>query len=287
MYKKIIGTLLFLLITTVYAKSIDIVAAENFYGDIAKQMGGEYVAVTSILSNPNQDPHLFSSSPATARAIAAADLVVYNGIDYDPWMENLLKANTRQPQQTIVVADLLGKKSGDNPHIWYDPPTMLLYADQLVKKLMQLDPPHTDYYQQRLAEFKHQHAALMNTISRMKQQFHGATVIATEPVFNYMATALGLTMYGNNFQLSIMNGTEPGARDIRDFEDKLTKHAVKVLIYNNQVINPITDRIKDLATKSGIPTVGVSETQPLNQDYWAWMNSELSRLQVALTRAGN
>src|SRR5476649_2916431 len=107
MYKKIIGILLFLLTTTLYAKSIAIVAAENFYGDIAKQLGGEYVAVTSIMNIPNQDPHLFSSSPATARAIAAADLVVYNGIDYDPWMENLLKATIKQPQQTIVVADLL------------------------------------------------------------------------------------------------------------------------------------------------------------------------------------
>src|SRR5208282_1688483 len=114
---------------------IDIVAAENFYGDLATQIGGPEVHVTSILSNPDQDPHLFEASPSVARALSAARIVVYNGIDYDPWMAKLLGAARSAERQTIVVADLIGRKTGDNPHIWYDPATMLACARALAAAL--------------------------------------------------------------------------------------------------------------------------------------------------------
>jgi zinc/manganese transport system substrate-binding protein len=281
MYKTIISFLLLLVSTSLYAKTIEIVAGENFYGDIAKQIGGKYVTVTNILSNPNQDPHLFSSSPSTARSVAAADLVISSGIGYDAWMQNLLHANNKQPKQ-IVVADLLGKKPGDNPHIWYDPITMSVYANQLVKELSQLNPEQAQYYQQRLSEFNKQYNLFAQNVARLKQQYRNAPIIATEPVFNYMADALGLKMYGQDFQLSIMNEVEPTVSATRDFEDKLTKRMVKVLIYNNQVTNPVTERLKNLAKNQGIAVVGVSETQPAHEDYWTWMNHELVALEKAL-----
>lgn len=286
MYKTIISFLLLLVSTSLYAKTIEIVAGENFYGDIAKQIGGKYVTVTNILSNPNQDPHLFSSSPSTARSVAAADLVISSGIGYDTWIQNLLHANNKQPKQ-IVVADLLGKKPGDNPHIWYDPVTMSVYANQLVKELSQLNPEQAQYYQQRLGEFNKQYNLFAQNVARLKQQYRNAPVIATEPVFNYMADALGLKMYGQDFQLSIMNEVEPTVSATRDFEDKLTKHMVKVLIYNNQVTNPVTERLKNIAKNQRIAVIGVSETQPAHEDYWAWMNHELVALEKALENTTN
>lgn len=278
MYKKLLGFLFFLLSVTTYATPIQIVAAENFYGSVAREIGGEYVSVIDIMSNPNQDPHLFSSNPSTAKAIATADLVVYNGIGYDSWMENLLKANSKQPRQ-IIVADLVGKKSGDNPHIWYNPATMPIYAKKLVEILSQLDPTHTEYYQQQLAKFNQQSLAFSDHTSHFKQQYQGTTIIATEPIFNDMADALGLTMYGKDFQLSIMNETEPSARSMLDFQNKLTTHLVKALIYNRQVSNPVAERMKELAKKSGIAIIGVSETQPPDQDYWTWMNHGIMELE--------
>ena len=103
---------------------ITIVAAENFYGDVAQQIGGDQVSVASILSNPDQDPHLFETAPSVVREIAAAQLVIYNGADYDPWMERLLKVTPKPGRVVIVAADLMHKKAGDNPHLWYDPATM-------------------------------------------------------------------------------------------------------------------------------------------------------------------
>jgi zinc/manganese transport system substrate-binding protein len=283
MYKKIISICCLFLSIAAFAKPITIVAAENFYGGLAKQIGGPYVKVTSIMSNPNQDPHLFSSSPSTAKAITEADMVIYNGIDYDLWMEGLLSPASNQARQTIVVANLLGKKSGDNPHLWYEPNTMLIYANHLTEKLSMLDTEHKSYFQKQLNSFKQNHNVLLKKISVLKQQYQGTSVIATEPVYNYMANALGLNMQGKGFQISVMNEISPSVSDIRDFENKLNKQLVKILIYNRQVTNPLTERMKELAEKASIPIVGVSETQPINQNYFAWMNSELDALATALS----
>ena len=134
--------------------SVNIVAAENFYGDIAKQIGGPDAKITSIMSNPDQDPHLFEVSPSVARNVAAARIVIYSGADYDPWMAKLLGAAKSGDRKVIVVADLVGKKAGDNPHIWYDPSTMLAFAKSLSDLLATEDPDHKDEYGQRLAAFE-------------------------------------------------------------------------------------------------------------------------------------
>src|ERR1700724_2239300 len=136
------------------SKPVNIVAAENFYGDVAKQIGGANVKVTSILSNPDQDPHLFEVSPSVGRNVSAARIVIYNGIDYDPWMEKLLGAARSTKRETIVVADLVGKKTGDNPHIWYDPVTMVALAKTLSEPLIAENPGHRAGYEQRLARFE-------------------------------------------------------------------------------------------------------------------------------------
>jgi zinc/manganese transport system substrate-binding protein len=123
---------------------ISVVAAENFYGDVARQIGGDDVTVASIMNNPDQDPHLFETTPSTVRQIAAAQVVILNGADYDPWMDKLLKASPKADRTAIVVADLVGKKAGDNPHLWYDPGTMPAAAKALAEAFAKADPAHKD-----------------------------------------------------------------------------------------------------------------------------------------------
>ena len=133
---------------------LTIVAAENFYGDLARQIGGSNVTVTSILANPDDDPHLFETSPSTARTIADAKIIIYNGADYDPWMDKLLSASTSKDRTTIIAADLIGKKSGDNPHLWYDPATLPAIAKALTADLAKRDPTNAAHYEANLKAFQ-------------------------------------------------------------------------------------------------------------------------------------
>jgi zinc/manganese transport system substrate-binding protein len=261
---------------------IAIVAAENFYGDIAGQIGGPEVHVTSILSNPDQDPHLFEASPSVARALADAAIVVYSGIDYDPWMEKLIGAARSAERTTIVVADLIGRKTGDNPHIWYDPATMLACARALAAALTVDDPTHKEGYDQRLARFAASIAPIQAKIAALRQRLAGTPVTATEPVFGYMFEALGMQVRNLSFQMAVMNGTEPSASDVVAFETDLQTHRVKLLVYNAQAADPIAARMERLAKASHIPIVGAAETEPPGKTYQAWMQAELDAVAQAL-----
>lgn len=273
-------TVLWICAASAMAGSIRIVAAESFYGRLAQDIGGSYVQVTSIMNNPLQDPHFFSNSPTTAKTISHADIILYNGLGYDPWVTHLIKnaGNTR----VLIAGELAKKKMGDNPHIWYDPSVMLLIASRLSAELTRLDSQHQAYYQDQLLTFKKNYGALSEKIQLIKKRYRGTPVIATEPVFNEMAKALGLNMYGRGFQISLMNGSEPSISDIRDFENKLVNRQVKVLIYNNQVSNPTTERMQKIAEKSGVAIVGVSESEPAEQSYFTWMSTQLDALSKAL-----
>jgi zinc/manganese transport system substrate-binding protein len=264
------------------AGSIKIVAAENFYGDIAKQIGGPNVTVTSILNNPDQDPHLFEVSPSVGRDVSAARLVIYNGIDYDPWMEKLLGAARSADRKTIVVADLVGKKIGDNPHIWYDPATMSALAKRLSDTLSAEDPADKAGYEQRVARFEQSLKPIHAKIGELRRRFAGTPVAATEPVLGYIFDALGMQVRNQAFQLAVMNDTEPSATDIASFENDLKTHRVKLLIYNSQATDPIADRMQKIAKGAGIPVVGAAETKPAGEDYQSWMMSELGAVERAL-----
>lgn len=264
------------------AEPVSIVAAENFYGDIARQIGGADVAVTSILSSPDQDPHLFEASPSTARQLAAARLVIINGAGYDPWMESLLSASSVPGRKEIVVAALVGAKPGDNPHIWYDPATIAALAARLAADLSGLDPAHGADYQGRAAAFAASLQPLDQKIAAMKARYAGAPVTASEPVFGYMAQALGLKMRNEKFQLAIQNDAEPSVSDVAAFEDDLRGRKVRVMIYNAQTNAPAAQRLVKLAEEEKIPVVGVSETAPAQKTYQEWMISQLDALDRAL-----
>jgi zinc/manganese transport system substrate-binding protein len=261
---------------------VKLVAAENFYGDIAHQIGGLQVDVVSVISNPDQDPHLFETSPAVLRQLAAARIVIYNGADYDPWMDKLVKATPKPGRIVIVAADLVHKKAGDNPHLWYDPATMPAVARALAAALSRADPAHAADFQARLETFLASLKPLNDKISAIRKKYAGAPVTASEPVFGSMATALGLKMRNEKFQLSIMNDTEPSARDVAAFERDLKQHQVRVMFYNKQASDKMVQHLVQLARANKIAVVGVTETVPPGMTFQQWMASELSDTEKAL-----
>ena len=261
---------------------IPVVAAENFYGDVVQQLGGDRVDVTSILSNPDQDPHLFEASPKTARALQHASLVVYNGADYDPWMAKLLNVSKNDKRKTIVAAELIGKKSGDNPHLWYDPSTMPAVARAVSAALASADPAHKAAYDANLAKFLDSLKPIADKVAALRSQYAHVSVTATEPVFGYMSDAIGLDMRNQRFQLAAMNDTEASASDIAAFERDLRERRVRALIYNSQATEALTKRMLKLAQQSHVPTVSVTETQPAGKNYQQWMLAQLDALGNAL-----
>jgi len=270
-------------IPSLNADNFKIVAAENFYGGIAQQIAGESAEVTSILTNPNQDPHEFTTSAITAKAVADADLIIYSGLSYDPWMEKLLGTKGKPNRVVIKVADLVGGKEGDNPHIWYNPGTTPALAEKLAEVLSQSDSNETPNYQKRLSDFKASMKPVFDKIATIQHISAGVEVTATEPVFGYMANALRFKMLNYDFQVRIMNDSEPGADQTAAFEKSLTSKTAKILFYNRQVTDPTTERLQKIAQQSGIPIVGVTETQPADQPtYVGWMLHELDEVQAAL-----
>lgn len=264
------------------AAPIAVVAAENFYGDVAQQIGGPDVRVASILSNPDQDPHLFEASPSVGRALAGARIVIYSGIDYDPWMVKLLHAVAGHQRITIDVAALIGRKPGDNPHIWYDPATMPALAKILAANLAQLDPSHRSDYDQRLATFEQSLRPIDAKIAALRARLSGTPATATEPVFGYMLAALGMPSRNQRFQLAVMNNTEPSARDVAAFEEDLRRHRVGLLVYNSQASDPVARRMVDIAKAAHVPVIGATETEPPGLGYQAWMMRELDAIARAL-----
>ena len=272
-----------------FAASMDaplqIVAAENFYADVVRQIGSEQVSVTSILSNPDQDPHLFEASPSTARALARARLVVYNGAGYDPWMAKLLGASPAPQRSVLIAADLVGKRAGDNPHLWYLPATMPAVARAVAQWLGTADPAHRTDYQRRLAAFEASLQPLDAQIAALRARYAGVPVTATEPVFGYMADALGLQMRNQRFQLAVMNGAEPAASDVAAFERDLRERRVHALLYNAQTSDAMTQKLRALAQQSRVPVVAITETEPAGASYQQWMLAQLNALDQALAGA--
>ncbi len=265
-----------------FADPVKVVAAENFYGDVASQISGANVAVTSILSNPDDDPHLFEASPATAKALTDAKVVIVNGVDYDPWMEKLLGAHKAPGRKEIVVAQLVGRKTGDNPHLWYEPSYVKAAAKALVADLDAIDPANKADYDKGEAQFLDSLKPLDAKIADMRKKYSGQPVIASEPVFGYQAGLIGLKVHDEKFALAVMNNAEPTASEVAAFENDLKGHKVKAMLYNAQASEPAVARLVQMAKDNSIPVVGVSETEPAGKTYQAWMLGQLDALDAAL-----
>ncbi|MCB1494472.1 MAG: zinc ABC transporter substrate-binding protein [Bauldia sp.] len=262
---------------------IPIVAAENFYAEVASAIGGDRVSVESVVVSAEADPHDFEPPASVARSVADARFVVMNGIEYDHWMERLVEATDAPDRTVIEVSTLIGAKEGDNPHLWYDPRAVPALADALAGALSAADPDGRAGYQSRKKAFLATLQPLDEKIGDIRGRYAGAPVTATEPVFGLMAEALGLEMRNVDFQRAIQNETEPSARQIAEMEADLRDHRVKVLFYNNQVVDPLTERLLATAEEAGVPVVGVTETMPVGATYAGWMLDQLDATERALS----
>lgn len=265
----------------------NIVAAENFYGELAKEIGGNTVKVQSIISNPDADPHLFSTSPATSKALSKADIIIYNGANYDDWIHEMISNIDPKKTMVIDVSELAHVKSGQNPHLWYKDNTFPILAKLLATKLSMLNPSKTREIKHNLTTFLTGYAKVVANLNEIKSRYQGTKVTATEPVFGYMANEMGLDMQGLDFQWKIMNNTEPSPQMVAQYEDRLNKKEIKVLFYNSQVTDSITQNMKNLAIKNNIQIVGVTETMPNDMTINTWLANEVNTTSNALANSKN
>jgi zinc/manganese transport system substrate-binding protein len=250
---------------------IHAVGAENEYANVISQIGGRYVEVQAVMSNPNTDPHTFEASTSVAQEIASAKLIVQNGVGYDAFMNQLESASPSSSRKVLSVQSLLGLSNNTkNPHLWYKPTTMPLVARAIEKDLSSLDPIHALYFEARLTS--------------LLSSFAGVKVATTEPVADYLLQALGLdneTPFP--FQADVMNGVDPSPEDISFQQHLFTSHLVKVFCYNAQVSSPVTLSLRDLAMTSHVPVVAVYETMPTPHfDYQTWMIAEINAIGEAI-----
>ena len=266
---------------------IPAVGAENTYADVISQIGGRFVRVTAVESDPNTDPHTFEASPSVAQEIAGADIVVQNGLGYDSWATRIEAASPRSERKVIDVQQLLDlPDSTPNPHLWYRPSTMPAVAAALVKDLSVIDPSHAAVFRADAAAFDRSLQPWNTALASFKEADPATPVAVTEPVADYMLEAAGcdiLTPF--SLQSAIMNGTDPSPQDVTDEENLFNDHRVKVFVYNQQVTDSLTASFLALARHDGIPVVGVYETMPTpGYDYQSWMLAEVHALESAVTR---
>ncbi len=281
--RSIIAALLLLCSAQAWAQGpLRVVAAETVYGDVAEQLAGPHGAITSILSDPAQDPHLFEASPSIARQVADAAIVVLNGADYDPWMRRLLAGAPNAARKVVDAGQLSGHAPGSNPHLWFDPTVMPVVARAITAALAQADPANRPDYEMRLRTFLASLAPIDARIMALRARYAGVPATATEPVFGLMASALGLVMRNQRFQLAVMNDAEPRLSDVAAFEADLRARRVRVLFYNSQASGTAAKQMMALARANAIAIVGVAETKPAGLTYQAWMLAQLDALERAL-----
>ncbi len=247
------------------AASPSVVAAQAHYASLARQIAPG-ADVSAIPIGPAQDPHTFEPGPAVGRALARAGLIVQNGLGYDAWLDRLARGRPR-----LVIADILGRHTGDNPHLWYDP-TGFAPVTRAMAAALQGDPAPA------LARFD----PVLARVAALRAAHAGTPVAATEPVYGLMAAALGLDMRHARFQNAIMNGTEPRLSDVAALEADLRARAVRVLITNSQTAGGVTGRVAALARQAGVALAPVSETMPAALDYQGWLLASLVTVQTAL-----
>jgi zinc/manganese transport system substrate-binding protein len=267
------------------AGTIVAVGAENEYANVIEQVGGRYVKVSAVESNPNTDPHSFEASPSVAEVVGAARLVVQNGVGYDSYMQRIEASTQSSGRKVIEVQKLLGlPDSTPNPHLWYKPQTMPAVARAIARDLSALQPAHASYFQANLAAFERSLTPWYAELRRFAREYPGTTVASTEPVGDYMLEAAGienLTPFG--LQADIMNGVDPAPQYVSLQDGLFSGHKVKVFLYNQQVTDSLTASFLAAAHRDGIPVVGVYETMPEpGYDYQSWMLAEIRALRRAV-----
>jgi zinc/manganese transport system substrate-binding protein len=274
--------------TSAASKMINVVAAENFWGSIAAQLGGKQVKVTSIINSPDADPHDYEPTAADGRAIAEADLVLINGIGYDTWATRLAAANPNSSRTDLTVGTLIGVADGGNPHRWYNPDDVQKVIDQLVTDYQRIDPADSAYFIQQKEAFETTGlAGYKRVIADIKAKYAGTPVGASESIFAMVAPALGLNLLTPpGFLKAISEGTDPTAADKKTIDQQIATKAIKVYVYNSQNATPdIQIQIK-AARSHGIAVSTITETlTPATASWQQWQSTQLTALESALAQA--
>ncbi len=268
---------------------VHVVAAENFWGNITSQLGGRDVDVTSLITNPNADPHLFETDAADAATLAQAQVVIENGAGYDTWMSSLLGADSGHPRLVNAATVLHVSGSDPNPHLWYDIPRVPTVAAAITAALVKAAPQDAPTFRANLAAFDRSLAPLDATLATIRTHFHNVPVAYTERVPGYALAVAHLDVKTPpGFARSIEDGVDPGPADTLAMQQLLDNHDINVLLYNVQTVTPVTSQIRALARHHGIPVVGVSETMPAGAaNYQQWQQSQLTNLLHALESSRN
>jgi zinc/manganese transport system substrate-binding protein len=266
---------------------VDVVAAENFWGNITEQLGGSAVSVTSLITNPNADPHLFETNAADAAKLAQAHVVIENGAGYDGWMSSLLGADSGHP--TVVNAGHVLHITGSdpNPHLWYDIPKVPKVAAAISAALIKADPADASLFRRNVAHFDASLTPITAELASIRSHFAGAPVAYTERVPGYALAVARLSVKTPvGFARAIEDGEDPGPGDTLAMQQLITAHHIDVLLYNVQTVTPVTTQIRALAKKNGVAIVGVSETMPSSdRTYQQWQLSQFTALFDALRHA--
>jgi zinc/manganese transport system substrate-binding protein len=270
------------------AGPLRVVAAENFWGSIATQLGGDRVAVTSVITNPATDPHEYEPTASDARSLAEAQLVIVNGVGYDPWVPQLLAANPVKGRIVLTVGDVVGVKPGGNPHRWYSPVNVQQVISAIVADYKQLDPGDAAYFERQKASFETRGlGAYKAEIALIKRTYSGVPVGASESIFAPLAQALGLDLLTPySFLKAISEGTEPTAGDKETIDAQIAGRKIKVWVYNSQNSTPDVQRFTDEAHSKRIPVTTITETlSPATATFQAWQLGQLKALAAALHKA--
>ena len=264
---------------------ITAIGTENEYADVLSQIGGKYVHVSSILNNPNTDPHTYEASPSVAQEVSAASLIVQNGVGYDTFMNKIESASPSSARKVIVVQHLLGLPDNTpNPHLWYKPTTMPAVVKALVSDLSAIQPSRRAYFQANAARFDDSLKPWYAALEAFAARYPRTPVATTEPVVDYMLQAAGTTnITPLPLQADIMNGVDPAPQAVTLEDSLFSKHLVKVFVYNQQVTDSLTASFLADAKQYAIPVVGVYETMPTpGYDYQSWMLAEITALRKAV-----
>jgi zinc/manganese transport system substrate-binding protein len=273
--------------TTASNGRLRVVAAENFWGSIAAQLGGKHVQVTSLIHNPATDPHDYEPTPADARALAEAQLALVNGVGYDPWAPKLIDANPVSGRDVITVGDLVGAKAGGNPHLWYSPENVQRTIDAIAAAYTKLDPGHARYYDRRRATFSaHTLSGYQSLIASIRNRYAGVPVGASESIFEPLAQSLGLKLLTpDSFLNAVSEGADPTAAAKSEADRQVSTRQIKVWIYNSQNATPDVQRLTSEARAKGIPVTTITETlAPASATFQEWQSRQLRALEQALAK---
>jgi zinc/manganese transport system substrate-binding protein len=268
--------------------TINVVAAENFWGSLAEQLGGSHVKVTSIINNPDTDPHDYEATAADGRSIAAAQLAIINGVGYDAWATKLADANPSSTRTTLTVGDLVGAKDGDNPHRWYNPDNVKAVMDQITADYKKIDPADAAFFDsQHTTVITTNLKAYFDTIAQIKSSYAGTPVGASESIFAMLSPALGLNLLTPSaFLTAISEGTDPSAADKATIDAQIKGKQIKVYVYNSQNATPDVQAQVDAAKAAGIPVTTITETlTPAGASFQDWQVAQLTALKQALAQA--